>query len=76
MIEITQEMMSAIPQVLYGCASQGCAEEVSHHPEDLVWWAGDSDAKAGFYCRDCLNHHCADDVGPSLKAVLDLEARR
>ena len=71
---ITEAMKAAIPQVLYGCASQGCAEEVSHYPEDLSWWHGDvtaPNAPAGFYCGDCLDHFCAENSGPSLKAVLE-----
>ena len=70
---ITDAMKAAIPQVLYGCAVQECAGEVSHHPEDLYWWEGGSDALGGFYCGDCLEHHCAENRGPSLKAVLDGE---
>ena len=45
---ITDAMKAAIPKVLYGCADQGCAELVSHYPEDLFWW------QDGFYCDACI----------------------
>ena len=67
---ITEAMKAAIPPVLYGCAVQECAGEVSHHPEDLYWWDGGSEIMPGFYCADCLGHWCAENRGPSLKVVL------
>ena len=63
---ITDAMKAAIPKALYGCADQGCAELVSHYPEDLFWW------QDGFYCDACIDD-CGEtqEAGPNLKAVLE-----
>ena len=54
----------ALPSPLYGCASRGCAEEVSHSSDDLFYHAGKGnlpsgwpELKEGFYCVECIDHY-------------------
>ena len=50
---ITDAMKAAVPPgAVRMRVPKVCAELVSHYPEDLFWWHGEMDAKAGFYCDD------------------------
>ena len=63
---------------LYGCADEGCAQEVSYPSEMLQFWSGiggmeaEAPIEAGFYCEGCLDHFAAPDeeTGPSLDKAL------
>ena len=54
----------SLPQAIYGCHFQGCADEVSFPPEDLLYVPecevgtdGDTDTwEEGFYCSECMDH--------------------
>ena len=48
-MEITDEMRETVPEALYGCAKQSCAEEKSVRSSKL-WWYRD-----GFYCDLCID---------------------
>ena len=40
---------ATLPEAVYGCANNFCAEQTSYPPHMLYWWAG---AGPGFYCRE------------------------
>ena len=48
-VEITDEMRATVPEALYGCATQSCADEKSVRASEL-WWYRD-----GFYCDLCID---------------------
>ena len=40
---------ATLPEAVYGCANDFCAEQTSYPPNMLYWWRG---AGPGFYCRE------------------------
>ena len=46
---VTDEMRATVPEALYGCAKQSCADEKSVRASEL-WWYRD-----GFYCDLCID---------------------
>ena len=52
---ITPEMKAKAPAPLYGCATQGCAEQKSVSATELRW------RKDGYYCETCIDGMAADD---------------
>ena len=69
-------MDAELPQPVYGCAHEGCAEEVSYPPDMLRWYEG-GEVEAGFYCESCIDNML---VGwdrryrPSLQAEIERRA--
>ena len=55
MKKITDAMREAVPAPLYGCATQGCAEQKSVRAAELRWY------RAGFYCELCIDGMAAAD---------------
>ena len=49
MKKITDAMREAAPAPLYGCATQGCAEQKSVRAVELRWYL------SGFYCELCID---------------------
>ena len=43
---------SAIPRALFSCSNTYCAEEVSHHADDLYWYA----AEQRWVCEQCWDN--------------------
>ena len=66
------------PKALYGCQERGCAEEVSHFPEDL-WLISDppNGWDPGWYCDECIGevrfHNPDTRIGETLEYYLGLE---
>ena len=48
-MKITDAMREAAPAPLYGCATQGCAEQKSVRAAELRWY------RDGFYCETCAD---------------------
>ena len=48
---------ATLPNALYGCANEACADVNSYPPDMLFWFSGheDIDYEPGFYCEDCLS---------------------
>ena len=63
-----------VPDVLFGCAIQNCAEGVSYPPADLYWLEGSEAVPAGFYCDDCLSE-LADVIDYGMTLADELEER-
>ena len=45
-----------LPNALYACANEQCADENSYPPDMLIWFPGheDVDSDPGFFCEDCF----------------------
>lgn len=52
---MTPEMKAKAPAPLYGCKTQGCAEQKSVRATELRW------RKDGYYCETCIDGMVADD---------------
>ena len=59
----TEQMQThVLPEALYGCAFEECAEEQPYPPEMLRWWAGSQRYPAGWYCTEICIDECKSDV--------------
>ena len=78
MTEHTPGPIPPFPKALYGCQERGCAEEVSHFPEEL-WLITDlpNGWDPGWYCDECIGevrfHNPDTRIGETLGHYLGLE---
>ena len=75
--ESLKKMISKIPEPVYPCAVEGCAEEHSFPPNMLRYWKPKVDSMpADFYCEFCYEELVwwdddpKDDRGPTLEEVI------
>ena len=72
-----------IPEAIYSCSDQSCADVLSYSPEQLRYWKGTEEWPEGFYCTESCLDECLSDhygvggtvdydnmVGPALNEVL------
>ena len=69
------------PKALYSCAIQGCADDASWPPDDLVMVTNPPEGwDPGWYCESCADEAQGEDpctkIGESLESHLALEEYR